>query len=145
MEPTERLFFNDLTMSTKAVKILGLPKNIRLKFRRAIFFSGARSQSEWLQSKIRKLIREQEAIHGDLLNALTPEENEILDAIKDGAAEPEQIAEETLLSPAKVAALIESLLERGFIEARKQGGKTEQARGQRRTLYFAVEITRQRK
>jgi DNA-binding MarR family transcriptional regulator len=123
----------------RAVSIKGLPKSIRAKFRRAVIFSGARSQSAWLARAIRRLIRQQEEKYGDLLTALTPDELDIIEAIQSGANDPEHIAEEMMMPPGKLDLMLDDLVERGALEVRRQGGKTDQARGARRPLYFVTE------
>ena len=122
------------------IRIHGLPKTTRRLFRRALALSGAGSQAQWLSTQIRRLIREQEEqFGGDLLRVLTSEERDLLDVIKSGAAEPQQIVEESLLPAKKVEAMLADLIERGLVERRPKGGKTEQARGAKIMLYFVIE------
>lgn len=123
----------------KALYVRGLPKSVQIKFRRAVVFSGARSQSAWLAAMIRRLIREQELKHGDLMIALTPDEADIVDVVQGGANDPEHISEETMLAPQRLDLILTDLVDRGVLEVRKQGGKTEAARGARRSLYFVTE------
>jgi len=59
-----------------------------------------------------------------------------MEVIEAGANDFEHIAAETMLPPARLNAILSDLLDRGFIETRRQGGKTEAARGARRPLYF---------
>jgi hypothetical protein len=44
-----------------------------------------------------------------------------------------------MLPAARVEAILADLVARGLLEIRKQGGKTEAARGARRNLYFVTE------
>ena len=122
-----------------SVRILGLPKRLKIKFRRAVILSGEQSQSKWLSNQIRRLIRQQEKVHGDLMNALTPTEIEITEAIEDGANDPEHIAAEMMMPLSRLDPILEDLVERGILEIRRQGGKTDQARGARCPLYFVNE------
>src|SRR5262245_9171323 len=138
------LFSREIMSSTSmargsSVEIKGLSKSLYRLFKRATMLDGAPSTSAWLFRMVRRTILEQEAKHGDLLHALTPDERDILEVIKAGANDPEYIAAETMLPPSRVAPILEDLVERGIIEMRRQGGKTEQARGARRPLYFLSE------
>src|SRR5262245_54125635 len=96
----------------KAVSIKGLPKSVQTKFRRAVAFSGAPSVSCWLSNKIRRLIREQEQIHGDLMNALTPDEIDIVEVIQSGANDPEHIGAETMLAQGRLEFILSDLVDR---------------------------------
>ena len=88
---------------------------------------------------VRRTIREQEAKYGDLLDALTPDERDVIEVIQSGANDPEYIASETMLAPSRLAPILDDLVSRGVLELRRQGGKTESARGARRPLYFVSE------
>lgn len=121
-----------------SVRLLGVPKSLRIKFQRAVAFSGARSQSSYLLSVVRRAILDAEQKHGDLLDVLTPEEADIVQVVTSGAAELQQIIEETLLSAKKVEQLLDGLVERKVLEIRKKGGKTEGARGAVVKLYFVT-------
>ncbi|MBL8186567.1 MAG: MarR family transcriptional regulator [Acidobacteria bacterium] len=122
-----------------SVRVLGLSKSLQVKYRRAVALSGARSQSQHLLSMIRRAILEAEQKHGDLLHALTPEEQDVLGVIEAGAAEVSQIAEETLLTVRRVEQVLDELIGRGLVESRRKGGKTESARGAVIKLYFLAE------
>lgn len=121
------------------LRLSGLPHRLRSKFSRALALSNAGSQSGWLFTQINRLIKQQEAKHGDLLLALTAEEQWLVEVIASGAAESQQIAEETGFDANQVAALLDDLVDRNVLEIRRQGGKTDQARGARRPLYFVTE------
>lgn len=121
------------------LRLSGLPHRLRSKFARALALSNAGSQSAWLLTQINRFIKEQEAKHGDLLLALTAEEKWLVEVVSSGAAEPQQIAEETGFDAATVENLLDELVERGVLEIRPQGGKTDKARGTRRPLYFTTE------
>jgi DNA-binding MarR family transcriptional regulator len=123
----------------ESIELKGLPKQLRRQFRRAVFLDGAPSVSAWLSRMVRRTILEQEAKHGNLLNALTPDERDILKVIKAGANDPEYIASETMIPPSRLATMLADLVDRGVLETRRQGGKTEAARGARRPLYFITE------
>lgn len=119
-----------------SVRVLGLTPALQVKFRRAVQLTGRVSQSQFLSNAIRQLIREAEAAHGNLLTVLTPDEEEIVRVVRDGAAEFGQIVEETLIAAGKVEKLLTELIDRGILEARKKGGKTEGARGAVIKMYF---------
>jgi len=124
----------------KAVRILGLSKPTHKLFKRALALSGAGSQSKWLDAQVRKFIRAQQERFGpNLFQALTEEEQDIISIIESGAAEIQQIAEESLLHEQRVRQLLADLVERGILEIRKKGGKTAVARGAVIDLYFVVE------
>lgn len=121
-----------------SVRLLGVPRSLRIKFQRAVALSGAPSQSSFLSSMVRRTVLDAEQRHGDLLNVLTPEEADIVQVVTSGAAEIQQIIEETLLSAKKVEQLLDGLVERKVLEIRKKGGKTEGARGAVVKLYFVT-------
>lgn len=121
----------------ESVRILGLPKRLHKLFRRSLALSGAGSQSQWLSGQVRRLIREQQEIHGEnLLCVLTVEESEVVAVIRDGAAELQQIVEESMITESRVRAILDDLVERGIVQTRRKGGKTDAARGAAITLYF---------
>jgi hypothetical protein len=121
----------------QAVRILGVPKTTHKRFRRALALAGAGSQSRWLLTQIRRFIKEQEGKFGeDLFIVLTDEEKDLLEIIASGAAELQHIAEESLLPEKQVAKLVADLVDRGFVEERFKGGKTNQARGARIKMFF---------
>src|SRR5262245_36896354 len=121
------------------VKIHGLSPKTRKKFNRALRLSGQGSQSRWILTQINRFIRKQEAKFGDLLLALTAEETWVVEVVESGAAESEQVSEETGFPLPAVERMLDDLAERGILEVRRQGGKTDQARGARRPLYFVSE------
>ena len=134
---TRRAAFSNSKSMGQAVRILGVPKSTRKLFRRALALFGAGSQSKWLQSQIRRYIKQAEEKFGeDLLKALTDEEKDILNIIESGAAEIQHIAEESLLPEKQVQKILADLIEMGFVESRLKGGKTDGARGAKITLYF---------
>jgi len=59
---------------------------MRSKFARALALSNAGSQSGWLLTQINRLIKQQEAKHGDLLLFLTAEEKWVVEVIASGVA-----------------------------------------------------------
>ena len=122
-----------------ALSIQGLPKSVHLRFKRATMLDGAPSVSAWLSRAIRRVIREQESKHGDLMSALTQDEQDVIDVIELGAADPEHICAEVMLPSSRVESILADLVSRDLLEIRKQGGKTEAARGARRALYFLTE------
>jgi hypothetical protein len=122
-----------------SLKVRGLSSQVRKKFSRALRLSGAGSQSQWLLVQINRFIRQQEVKHGDLMLALTADEQWLVEVVASGAAEPDHIAEETGFALTAVERLLADLVDRGILEIRKQGGKTAVARGARRDLYFVSE------
>lgn len=122
-----------------AVRVLGLPPSVRVKFQRAVQLTGRGTQSQFLANAIRQIIREAEAAHGNLLAVLTPDEAEIVRVIRDGAAEFSQIVEETMIAAGRAEKLLTELVDRGVLEVRKKGGKTEQARGAATKMYFVAD------
>lgn len=83
------------------------------------------------------MIREQQEVHGsDLMKVLTAEELDLVTVIRSGAAEFSQIVEESLIAEARVRKVLDELVERGLVQVRKKGGKTDGARGASITLYF---------
>jgi len=121
------------------LRISGLTRKLRLKFARALALSNAGTQSQWLLIQINRFIRQQEAMHGDLLLALTAEDQWLVEVVASSAAEAPQIVEKTGFEAETVAELLADLVDRGVLEIRRQGGKTDQARGARRPLYFVTE------
>lgn len=127
----------------KAVRVINLDRNLQRLFRRAVTLSGVGSQSKWISSQIRRLIREQQERFGeDLFEQLTAEEKDVYDVVTSGAAEIQHIVSESLLPKSRVIAILADLIERGYIRESKKGGKTEQARGAVIKLYFPKENKR---
>src|SRR5262245_50323941 len=139
LELFSRQFMTASRARGNALSIQGLSKSENLRFKRAAMLDGAPSISAWLSRAIRRVIRDQEAKHGDLLNALTQDERDILEVIESGANDPEHISAEVMISQKRLDPILADLLARGLIETRRQGGKTEAARGARRNLYFVTE------
>lgn len=124
----------------RAVQVRHLPKGTHKYFRRALALAGAGSQSKWLLTQIRQFIRQQQERFGeDLFEVLTDEERDLLEIIRSGAAELQHIAEESMLPERRVTAILCDLVERGLVEKRKKGGKTERARGAVIEMYFVKE------
>ena len=125
------------TQRTRGVskRILGLSSNVRRELRRALIFDGDFSVSQWLDDQVRHKILNGRASHGNLLKP-APVEQEIIAAIADGHAEPETIADATLIPLSKVKRLLPGLAEMGYLRTERKGGKTEGARGAVSTLYF---------
>ena len=141
MSLSESHFFKPSSMAKKAVsvRIINLPKKTHRQLRRALGLLGAGSQSQWVHTEVRKIIRKAQKEFGeDLFDFLTEEERHVLNTIASGAAEIPHIAEECLLSEKRVEILIADLIDRGFVERRKKGGKTAAARGAVIDLYFVT-------
>ncbi len=120
----------------KAVQVRGLAKSQQAKFRRAVALSGSPSVSSWLSTAIRRLIAEQEAKYGNLLAVLTPDEADVLAAVKDGCCRAQSVAEETHLSLKKAEFLLDELAGRGVLRKSRALKATEQARGATTWEYF---------
>lgn len=119
------------------LRIAGLPRQIRRPFRRALQLAGVESQTQWLYMQIRRTIREQQEIHGqDLFQAITIEESEVIRVVRSGAAELPHIIDESMIPPRRVEQILADLVDRGIIEERRRGGKSEAARGATVTMYF---------
>jgi hypothetical protein len=119
-----------------AVRILGLSKSQLAKFRRAVALSGARSQSAWLGAQVRRLIVEQEAKYGNLLAVLTPDEADVVTAVRSGCCRAQSVAEETHLSLKKAESILDELAGRGVLRKSRALKTTEQARGATVWEYF---------
>src|SRR5262245_47605434 len=122
----------------RSVQIRGLSAQLHNEFRRAVAIDGC-SQSEWLINKVRQFVRAQRRKYGDLFSILTPDEQSIIEVIDDGAAEFEHIRDETMIPARRVEQVLAALVERGIVEPRSKGGKTDKARGAKITLYFLSE------
>ena len=128
-----------LTM-TKSVKVLNLSKPLRRLWVRSLQLNGAESQAKWIESAVRRYVAEtQEQFGINLFTILTPEESEIVRVVRLGAAEIDQIAEESLIPLTRVKDLLQTLTERCVIESRRKGGKQDRTRGPAVTLYFVKE------
>jgi len=123
-------------MTDRTVEIKNLPPTLRRRFVRALELLGAGSQAQWLYIQIRRAIREAEVRFGQDFNVLTDEERWIAEVIADGAAEIQQIAEETHCSISRARTVVGRLIQFGYVEERRRGGKTESARGAATKLYF---------
>jgi hypothetical protein len=60
----------------------------------------------------------------------------VLTAIEQGAFEFEQISNEACVPPVELERVLARLIKRGLIVERRQGGKTDVARGRRTRLYM---------
>jgi hypothetical protein len=124
------------TKRGKAVQIRGLHKTQQAKFRRAVALAGSPSVSSWLSTAIRRLIAEQEAKYGNLMAVLTPDEADVVLAVRSGSSRLQGIAEETHLSLKKAEAILEELAGRGVLRKSRALKTTEQARGATVWEYF---------
>lgn len=123
----------------QAASIHGIEKPTRRALIRALKLSGAGSQSSWIRTKIRLAIREaQKQFGGDIFSVLTDEERDILQIVASGAAELQHIAEEALLTESRIKKVLADLMDCGYVEERRKGGKTEQARGAAIKYYFVT-------
>jgi len=111
--------------------LLGLSKREMRMLRRAVQFAGYPSLSNWLLRQKEAVIRQQEAIHGSLLTAPTPDEQRIIAAFhKTGTPMTAvHLAEETHLTEATVLRTLPDLISAGIVEQTKQAKTTSAARG----------------
>jgi DNA-binding MarR family transcriptional regulator len=125
-------------MGFRAVQIANLSQPTRRKFARALHLLGKGSQSAWLSVQVRRVIREAAIQFGEGFEQthLTEEEQFVCEVIADGAAEIGEIARESMIHEQRVRAILKRLLEYGWIEERRKGGKTDAARGATIKLYF---------
>lgn len=122
---------------------LKIPRPLERDFRRACQLRQA-TLSEALRRQMRLFVQEVRAAHPDFDEwPLTPNQQSVLEAIEDGLFEFEQLVSETLLPRRQVQKILAELIDAGRVEARPQGGKTEVARGARRTLFVLTEQKRQ--
>ncbi len=119
----------------RSVQIRGLSRQLHNEFRRAVALDGC-SMSQWLAGRVRQFVRSQKRKHGDLFSVLTPEEQDVVETIQDGCAEFDHIVDETLIPARRVECVLADLVQRGIVELREKGGKTDRARGAKITLYF---------
>lgn len=125
-------------LNKHATEIRYLSPHVRRRFKRAIRLLGKGTQSQWLNVQVRRLIREAEQRLGERYDSdyLTEEERFICEVIEDGAAELAQIVAETHLGENKVRTIVKELIEYGWLEERRKGGKTDSARGASVRLLF---------
>jgi hypothetical protein len=111
--------------------LLGLNKSEMRILRRAVQFAGYPSLSNWLQRQRRAIVVEQTKLHGDLLKALTPDEAEIIAAMR-ATGTPVTVAhlsEDTHLTEAAALRVLRDLIDSGIVEPSRQFKITATARG----------------
>jgi hypothetical protein len=74
-------------------------------------------------------------LRSQLLRTTASEMQDILDTIDRGCFTVADMADEAEMEEARVEELLPQMMAQGLIEEAKQGGKTEAARGRRKTLY----------
>jgi predicted HTH transcriptional regulator len=111
--------------------LLGLTKREMRILRRAIQFAGYPSLSNWLVRQKEAVIRQQEAVHGSLLTAPTPDEQRIITALQKIGTPMTAVhlAEDTHLTEATVLRTLADLIETGIVEQVRQAKITSAARG----------------
>ena len=113
----------------QAASVYGIPKTQRCLLIRALALEGV-SQSCFIKACIRRTIEEKKKKYGqDLFNVLTDTEAEILEIIASGAAEIQQIAEESFLSVSRGQRIVDTLIDCGYVMKSRRAAKTDMARG----------------
>ncbi len=122
----------------KSPQVRYLPTQINANLRRALQLLGYR-QSEWLLSIARQTIQDAKARFGpDLFFALNPDETAVMAAITTGAAELQQIIDETGIMQPRIDAILAQLVESGHLRKVKRG-RTAGQRGAQVDLWLVVE------
>lgn len=114
-----------------------LPRNLDRQYRRALGLRNI-TISEALHAHARQFIKQTREMFPEAFEQeqpLTPYEEAVLEAVEEGHYEPKHIAEYTELALKRIERVLQELAARGLLEAREQGGKTEVARGARRTIW----------
>jgi DNA-binding NarL/FixJ family response regulator len=125
---------------TKSVRVINLSKPLRRLYVRSLSLNGAGSQAKWIESQIRRYVVEtREKFGEDLFSVLTPEEEEIVRVMRLGAWTVSDIVRESMLSEKRVREILDDLIERKMVEARKKGGRAEISKGKGAvTVLYAV-------
>src|SRR5688572_68154 len=106
---------------TKSVRVINLSKPLRRLYVRSLSLNGAGSQAKWIESQIRRYVVEtREKFGEDLFSVLTPEEEEIVRVMRLGAWTVSDIVRESMLSEKRVREILDDLIERKMVEARKK-------------------------
>jgi predicted transcriptional regulator len=128
-------------MNRKSIRIVNLPRDLDRKLKRALQVLGAGSRSQWLYVQVLRAIRDAEQQHELPINEiLTDEERFIGELIFEGCYEIQDLITESHMTVDNVRRILQQMVNAELVEVRKQGGKTDQARGASKSLYV---LTRQ--
>lgn len=128
-------------MNRKSIRIVNLPRDLDRKLKRALQVLGAGSRSQWLYVQVLRAIRDAEQQHElPISEILTDEERFIGELIFEGCYEIQDLITESHMTVDNVRRILQQMVNAELIEVRKQGGKTDQARGASKSLYV---LTRQ--
>jgi hypothetical protein len=128
-------------MNRKSIRIVNLPRDLDRKLKRALQVLGAGSRSQWLYVQVLRAIRDAEQQHELPINdILTDEERFIGELIFEGCYEIQDLITESHMTVDNVRRILQQMVNAELVEVRKQGGKTDQARGASKSLYV---LTRQ--
>jgi len=128
-------------MNRKSIRIVNLPRDLDRKLKRALQVLGAGSRSQWLYVQVLRAIRDAEQQHElPISEILTDEERFIGELIFEGCYEIQDLITESHMTVDNVRRILQQMVTADLVEVRKQGGKTDQARGASKSLYV---LTRQ--
>jgi predicted transcriptional regulator len=128
-------------MNRKSIRIINLPRDLDRKLKRALQVLGAGSRSQWLYVQVLRAIRDAEQQHElPISEILTDEERFIGELIFEGCYEIQDLITESHMTVDNVRRILQQMVTADLVEVRKQGGKTDQARGASKSLYV---LTRQ--
>jgi predicted transcriptional regulator len=128
-------------MNRKSIRIVNLPRDLDRKLKRALQVLGAGSRSQWLYVQVLRAIRDAEQQHElPISEILTDEERFIGELIFEGCYEIQDLITESHMTVDNVRRILQQMVTAELVEVRKQGGKTDQARGASKSLYV---LTRQ--
>jgi predicted transcriptional regulator len=128
-------------MNRKSIRIVNLPRDLDRKLKRALQVLGAGSRSQWLYVQVLRAIRDAEQQHElPISEILTDEERFIGELIFEGCYEIQDLITESHMTVDNVRRILQQMVTSELVEVRKQGGKTDQARGASKILYV---LTRQ--
>jgi predicted transcriptional regulator len=128
-------------MNRKSIRIVNLPRDLDRKLKRALQVLGAGSRSQWLYVQVLRAIRDAEQQHElPISEILTDEERFIGELIFEGCYEIQDLITESHMTADNVRRILQQMVNAELVDVRKQGGKTDQARGASKSLYV---LTRQ--
>lgn len=125
-------------MNRKSIRIVNLPRDLDRKLKRALQVLGAGSRSQWLYVQVLRAIRDAEQQHElPISEILTDEERFIGELIFEGCYEIQDLIKESHMTVDNVRRILQQMVTADLVEVRKQGGKTDQARGASKSLYVS--------
>jgi hypothetical protein len=127
-------------MNRKSIRIVNLPRDLDRKLKRALQVLGAGSRSQWLYIQVLRAIRDAEQKHELPINQiLTDEERFLGELIFEGCYEIQDLITESHMKVENVRRILQQMVTADLVEVRKQGGKTDQARGASKSLYVLTQ------